>query len=213
MMIYFIGDKKFDGVKNIRLNKIKYFDFEVNLKEFDCLIISSKNALKALILSKNKIDFDIKIYAVGKKSAEFAKELGFKNVKYPSKAYGKNLASEFLPEFKNKKCLYLRARQIGSRLDENLLKDGIFLKQIIVYENIAIKPNKNELNIFHPSVFVFSAPSSVENFFKFFNLEENDKAVVIGQSTALKLSNFKNLYVCKEQNLDSCIKLAKSLES
>ncbi|MFG5142690.1 uroporphyrinogen-III synthase, partial [Campylobacter lari] len=63
-MIYFIGDKKFDGVKNIRLNEIKYFDFEVNLKEFDCLIISSKNALKALILSKNKIDFDIKIYAV-----------------------------------------------------------------------------------------------------------------------------------------------------
>ncbi|WP_308400900.1 uroporphyrinogen-III synthase [Campylobacter lari] len=212
MMIYFIGDKEFDGVKTIRLNEIKFLDFEVNLKEFDCLIISSKNALKALMLSKSKIDFDIKLYAVGQKSADFAKELGFKNVKYPSKAYGENLASEFLSEFKNKNCLYLRAKKISSGLDGYLLKENIPLKQLIVYENIAIEPKKDELKIHHPSVFIFSAPSSIEQFLKFFTLEKEDKVVVIGQSTALKLHNFKNLHICKEQDLNSCLKLAKSLD-
>ncbi|MCH3718719.1 uroporphyrinogen-III synthase [Campylobacter lari] len=211
-MIYFIGDKEFDGVKTIRLNEIKFLNFEVNLKEFDCLIASSKNALKSLMLSKSEIDFDIKLYVVGQKSADFAKELGFKNVKYSSKAYGKNLASEFLSEFKNKQCLYLRAKKISSDLDECLLKENILLKQLIVYENIAIDPKKDELKIYHPSVFIFSAPSSVEQFLKFFTLKKEDKVVVIGQSTASKLQNFKNLYICKKQDLNSCLNLAKSLD-
>ncbi|EAJ5673749.1 uroporphyrinogen-III synthase [Campylobacter lari] len=211
-MIYFIGDKEFDGVKTIRLNEIKFLNFEVNLKEFDCLIASSKNALKSLMLSKSEIDFDIKLYVLGQKSADFAKELGFKNVKYSSKAYGKNLASEFLSEFKNKQCLYLRAKKISSDLDECLLKENILLKQLIVYENIAIEPKKDELKIYHPSVFIFSAPSSVEQFLKFFTLKKEDKVVVIGQSTASKLQNFKNLYICKKQDLNSCLNLAKSLD-
>ncbi|EAI5530291.1 uroporphyrinogen-III synthase [Campylobacter lari] len=211
-MIYFIGDKEFDGVKTIRLNEIKFLNFEVNLKEFDCLIASSKNALKSLMLSKSEIDFNIKLYVVGQKSADFAKELGFKNVKYSSKAYGKNLASEFLSEFKNKQCLYLRAKKISSDLDECLLKENILLKQLIVYENIAIEPKKDELKIYHPSVFIFSAPSNVEQFLKFFTLKKEDKVVVIGQSTASKLQNFKNLYICKKQDLNSCLNLAKSLD-
>lgn len=211
-MIYFIGDKKFEGVETIQLSQINYLDFEVDFSKFDCLIISSKNALKALKLSKSKINFDTMVYAVGEKSANYAKEFGFKNVKFPTKAYGKNLASEYLHEFKNKKCLYLRAREICSGLDEYLLKEGVALEQVIVYENISLKPKINQEQIHHPGVFIFSAPSSVERFLNFFHLEKNDKVVVIGKSTALKLQNFPNLYLCKEQDLNSCIKLAKSLD-
>ncbi|AJC86566.1 uroporphyrinogen-III synthase [Campylobacter sp. RM16704] len=212
-MVYFIGNEYFDGIKTIKLNEIYFCNFEINLKEFDCLIISSKNALKSLMNSKSKIDFDIKVYTVGKKSTDFAKELGFKNVKYPSKAYGQNLANEFLSEFKNKKCIYLRAKKISSGLDEYLLNKNICLKQVIAYENVAIKPKKDELRLHHPSVFIFSAPSNAEQFFKFYSLKKEDKVVVIGESTALKFKDFANLYICKDQDLNSCVKLAKSLDS
>nr|WP_315970084.1 uroporphyrinogen-III synthase [Campylobacter peloridis] len=212
MMVYFIGDKEFDGVKNIKLTEIKFYDFEIDLKDFDCLIISSKNALKSLMQSKSKIDFNIKVFAVGIKSANLAKEYGFKDVSYPSKSYGKELANEFLSEFKNKKCLYLRAKKISSGLNEYLLKEGVYLKELIAYENIALKP-KEKIILHHPAVFVFSAPSSVEQFLKFYQLNKEDKAVVIGENTALKLNKFKNLYICKEQDLNSCIKLAKNLDS
>ncbi|CAM4183419.1 uroporphyrinogen-III synthase [Campylobacter armoricus] len=211
-MIYFIGNEQFDGVKTIKLNEIYFCDFSVDLERFDCLIISSKNALKSLMKSKSKIDFNIKVYAVGAKSANFAKECGFKNVKYPSKAYGKNLAYEFLAEFESQKCIYLRAKKINSGLNEYLLEEGIDLKQIIAYENIILSPKKDEIKIHHPSVFVFSAPSSVEQFLKFYSLKKEDKVVVIGESTASKLKDFANLYICKEQDLNSCIKLAKSLD-
>ncbi|EAJ6191741.1 uroporphyrinogen-III synthase, partial [Campylobacter lari] len=49
-------------------------------------------------------------------------------------------------------------------------------------------------------------------FLKFFTLKKEDKVVVIGQSTASKLQNFKNLYICKKQDLNSCLNLAKSLD-
>ncbi|AJC94397.1 uroporphyrinogen-III synthase [Campylobacter volucris] len=209
-MVYFIGTQEFIGVENIVLSEIKFCDFCVNLYEFDCLIISSKNALKALMQSDSNINWDINLYAVGFKSAKLAKELGFKNVKYPSKAYGENLAYEFLNEFKNKKCLYLRAKKISSSLDEILLNSNINLTQKIVYENISL--NSQNISLNHPAVFVFSAPSSVDNFLNFYELKTEDKIVVIGEKTAKKLKHFKNLYICQEQDLNSCINLAKSLD-
>ncbi|EAH6204086.1 uroporphyrinogen-III synthase, partial [Campylobacter jejuni] len=45
----------------------------------------------------------------------------------------------------------------------------------------------------------------------FYSLKEEDKVVVIGQSTAKKLLNFKNLYICANQSLLDCVKLAKTL--
>lgn len=211
-MIYLIGSKQFDGVLNIVLNKIIYKNFNINLKEYDCLIITSKNALKSLKKTKSHIDYDINLYAVGEQSAKYAEKMGFKNIKFPSQAYGKNLLNEYLEEFRGKKCLYLRAKKITSKLDEELLKQNINLTQIIAYENLSIKPSITSLSN-QANIFVFSAPSTLENFLKYFKFKDNDKVVVIGQSTALKLANFKNLYICEEQNLNSCIKLAKSLNS
>ncbi|MCR6574405.1 uroporphyrinogen-III synthase [Campylobacter insulaenigrae] len=210
-MIYFIGREKFYGVENIILNEIKFFEFNVNLNDFDCLIISSKNSIKALMQSHSTLNFNINLYAVGAKSAQFAKSVGFVNVKYPSCAYGKNLAEEFMCEFKNKRCLYLRAKKISSCIDTYLLNQGINLRQIVAYENVALNPQET-IKLKHPAVFIFCAPSSIEQFLKFFTFKKEDKVVVIGQSTASKLKNFKNLYICKKQDLNSCLSLAKSLD-
>ncbi len=155
IMVYFIGREKFDGIENIVLNEIRFYQFNVNLNDFDCLIISSKNSLKSLIQSSSILNFNISLYAVGSKSAQFAKSIGFVNVKYPSCAYGKNLAEEFLYEFKNKKCLYLRAKKISSCIDTYLLNNGINLHQVVAYENIALKI-KEKMVLNHPAVFIFS---------------------------------------------------------
>ena len=210
MMIYLVGKERFIGVKNIILNKILFFDFAVNLNEYQALIVSSKNALRALKRSKNKLKLDLSLYVVGKESANYAKALGFTNIKIPPKAYGKDLVKAFKEELKGKKCLYLRAKEIASNLDEKLVDSGAILEQIIVYEN-AYTPPSLPIKLERPAVIIFTAPSSIKNFLKNFRIDKKYKIVVIGKTTAAALSQKKNIFIPKEQSIKACVDLARAL--
>ncbi|ENY6719857.1 uroporphyrinogen-III synthase [Campylobacter jejuni] len=208
MKIYLLNEAPFEGVENLILNEIVFYDFSVDLSLYDALICTSKNALKALQHAKITLNFKLNLYAVGQSTAQYAKNLDFKKIKFPSKAYGKDLFLEFKEELKTQKCLYLRAKNIVSTLNLDLKNAGVDLDEMIVYENVFKKGDKK---LTHPAIFIFISPLSVENFLKFYSLKEEDKVVVIGQSTAKKLLNFKNLYICENQSLLECVKLAKTL--
>lgn len=208
MKIYLLNETPFEGVENLILNEIVFYDFSADLSLYDALICSSKNALKALKNANITLNFELNLYTVGQNTAQYAKNLGFKKIKIPSKAYGKDLFLEFKEELKTQKCLYLRAKNIVSTLNLDLKNAGVDLDEIIVYENVFKKGDKN---LIHPAIFIFTSPLSVENFLKFYSLKEQDKVVVIGQSTAKKLLNFKNLFICENQSLLECVKLAKTL--
>lgn len=208
MKIYLLNETPFKGVENLILNEIKFYDFSVNLNDFDSLICTSKNALKALEKAKIILNLNINLYAVGQSTAIYAKNLGFKNIKIPQLAYGKELFNEFKDELKNQKCLYLRAKNIASTLNLDLKNYGINLSEIIVYENIF---KKSEKKLEQPAIFIFTSPLSVENFLQNYSLKDDDKVIAIGQSTAKKLVNFKNIYICEKQNIKACVNLAKSL--
>lgn len=208
MDIYLLNSTPFEGIKNLVLNEIIFYDFSINLTEFDALIITSKNALKALKQSKNPLNFDLQIYAVGENSAKEALNLGFKKVKFPKKSYANELFKEFKEELKGRKCLYLRAKKIASSLDKDLLNFGVDLTQKIVYENVY---KKSEVLLNHPCVIIFTSPLSVENFLKNYEIKDEDKLVVLGESTAKKLKNYANLFIYQKQDLKECVKFAKSL--
>ncbi|HDZ5064930.1 TPA: uroporphyrinogen-III synthase [Campylobacter jejuni] len=208
MKIYLLNESPFEGVENLILNEIVFYNFSVDLSGYDALICTSKNALKALQNANIVLNFKLNLYAVGQSTAQYARNLGFKKIKIPSKAYGKDLFLEFKEELKTKKCLYLRAKNIVSTLNLDLKNAGVDLDEIIVYENVFKKSDKK---LTHPAIFIFTSPLSVENFLKFYSLKEQDKVVAIGQSTAKKLLNFKNLFICENQNLQECVKLARTL--
>lgn len=205
MKIYLLSNEKFENVENIILNKIKYFDYKLN-DDFDILITTSKNALKKFENFKDENIFLKTLYVLSEKSANYAKNLGFKDIKFPNKSYAKDLFLEFKDEFKNKKCVYLRAKIIASNLDKYLLDYGVNLKQIISYENIAIKPNIT--NITHPCIIIFTSSSSVDNFLKYFQIKKEDVLIAIGKQSSKKLLNHKNLIVSEKQDLKACVDLA-----
>lgn len=209
-MIYLIGKGRFAGVKSIVLNSLEFMDFRVNLNEFDALIITSKNALRALGQSKSELNFAINLYAVGDESAKFAKKMGFCSVKIPPKAYGKDLANAFKDELAGKKCLYLRAKKIASNLDKELINAGANLTQIIAYEN-AYKAPKKPLKFEKNSIFIFTSPSSVANFLKSYEFGADDKCVAIGETTAAALPENKSVFMPQKQSIKACVELAKSL--
>nr|WP_202922008.1 uroporphyrinogen-III synthase [Campylobacter sp. MIT 19-121] len=209
-MIYLVGKAHFEGVQNLVLNEICFFDFSLDLSEFEALIITSKNAIKALKRLHIKAIEDLNVYAVGAKTAKTALDYGFKEVKFPQKAYASELVAEFKEELKGKKCLYLRAKQVRSNLSQELLDLGVYLSECIAYEN---KPLKPDISLIQPAIFIFNAHSVLENFLSFYSFNEKDNIICLGQSTAKALpKGLKNkIYISQEQSLEACVSLAKSL--
>lgn len=210
-MIYLIGKGRFSGVKNIVVSAIKFMPFCVDLKGFDALIITSKNALRALGQSKSELNYAVALYAVGFETAKCAKQMGFTHIKIPPKAYGKDLTKAFKEELRDKKCLYLRAKTIASNLDDELINAGANLSQIIAYENTYCPPKKLA-KIEKPAVFIFTSPLSVTNFLKSYELSVDDKCVAIGETTAKALPPNQSVFIPAKQSIKACVELARTLD-
>lgn len=82
MKNYLLNETPFEGVENLILNEIVFYDFSVDLSLYDALICTSKNALKALQHAKITLNFKLNLYAVGQSTAQYAKNLGFKRLKF-----------------------------------------------------------------------------------------------------------------------------------
>ena len=142
-MIYLVGSNlEFEGVKTLVLNEIKFNKFSVNLAEFDALVLTSKNSVNALKF--NQISpASLQIYSIGEGTSRAASEFGFAQIYTAQNAHGNDFAAEIAPFLKNKKTLFLRARETASSVGEILRSSGVNLTQIIAYENV-FKPLEKE---------------------------------------------------------------------
>ena len=194
-----------ERVKHLQVCEIKFFEFG-NLGEFDSIIITSKNAIKALEFNQIRINLNTQIYAIGEASHKEAKKFGFKNIYLAKNSHGSEFAREILPFLKGK-ILYLKAKETVSNLDKFLLQNGVNLSVVIAYENVELdldisqKPPKN-------SVLIFSSPKNVKSFVRNFGWDESYKAVSIGNTTAKILQEFCEPKICENQLINSAINLA-----
>ncbi|WP_169763710.1 uroporphyrinogen-III synthase [Campylobacter mucosalis] len=209
-MIYLVSNtpSSDESVKNLNLSQIKFYDFSVDLANFNAIVITSKNAIKAL--EQNSIvPKDVEIFAVGKSSAVQAEKFGFKKINVSSSSYGDALYDEFKDVLKDRKILYLRAKDIVGDLDIKLAKCSQNFTQIVAYESIEVTQNLTDLE--DNSVFIFTSPKNAKFFLKNYTWRDSFKAVAIGQSTAEALKFISGVRVAKVQSIDECIRLAKTL--
>ena len=209
-MIYLVGSNlEFKGVKTLVLNEIKFNKFSVNLAEFGALILTSKNSVNALKFNRI-LPASLQIYSIGESTSRAASEFGFSQIYTAKNAHGNDFAAEIAPLLKGKKTLFLRARETASSVSEILRENGVNLTQIIAYENV-FKPLEKEQKPPKNSVIIFTAPSAVRNFIRNFGWDKSYKAVAIGLTTAKELGNFTSPAVSAQQNINSCVSLAKTL--
>ena len=194
-----------ERIAYLQVCEIKFFEF-ANLGEFDSIIITSKNAIKALEFNQIRINLNTQIYAIGEASHKEAKKFGFKNIYLAKNSHGSEFAREILPFLKGK-ILYLKAKETVSNLDKFLLQNGVNLSVITAYENVELnlpnsaKPPKN-------SVLIFTSPKNVKSFVRNFGWDESYKAVSIGNTTAQILKDFCEPKICEIQSINSAINLA-----
>lgn len=205
--IYLLNDLKYEGIENLSVFGIEYIRSDIDLSKYDALIFTSKNAIYS-IDSFNKKWQKIPSYAIAPKTANIINEYNGNLVFTGISSHGNEFANELIEGLKNKKVLYIRALKTVSKLVDILKDNDIDIEELIAYKTSCLNTNKL---IEKNSIIIFTAPSSVECFFKNYTWDASYKAITIGKTTANYLPKNIEYIVSEKTSVDECIKLAKQL--
>ncbi|WP_072680555.1 uroporphyrinogen-III synthase [Arcobacter sp. LA11] len=205
--IYLLNNIPFEGVENLEVFKIEFISSNINLKNYDALIFTSKNAIYSLD-SFNKEWKNIDSYAIAPKTAKVIDEYNGR-VKFIGKSsHGNEFAKELIPLLKDKRCLYIRAKKVVSNLVDILKKNNICIDELITYKTVS-NIDSLDKEIENNSTIVFTSPSSVNCFFKKYQWNDTLRAIVIGKTTAKYLPENIKYEISSSTSIEECIKLAK----
>ena len=203
--IYLLNEQKFDGVENLEVFEIEYLKFDLDLKKYDALVFTSKNAIFSL--EENGINWkNVPSYVIAPKTADIAKEFGANIAFIGFSGHGNDFAYELIPYLKDKKTLYVRALKTVSNLTNILKENGINIDEVIAYKTSCNKQEKKVLD--KNSTIIFTSPSSVECFFKKYSWEDSFKAIAIGRTTAMYLPKNIKCEISSITSVEECVKLA-----
>ena len=207
--IFLLNDKKVKWAKNIPLFKIVPIDNKIDLTIYDAIIITSKNAIET-IDSLNKEWKNIPSYVISEQTAKLVKDFNGK-LEYVSKTkHGNEFAYEILEKLKNKKVLYLRGKEIVSDLIEILKENSIDCDDEIIYEN-CFNESVKKIKIPKNSKIIFTAPSTVEYFFKVFSWDDSYTAISIGNTTAKYFPDNIKPIIADNTSFKACVDKALEL--
>ena len=211
-MIYLISNTPFDdeSVEKISLCDIKFNKFNIDLSEFDALIVTSKNGINSLKFN-SIILADILVFAIGKATALSCREFGFTQIYEAQNSHGSEFGAEILEKLYGKKVLFIKAKETISNLDIYFNQNGIDISVIDGYENLILKKDissKPKSN----SILIFTSPINVRAFIQNLGWDNSYKAVAIGKATAQALKPYTDPIISKSQTIKDCVELAKSLK-
>lgn len=163
----------------IKIEKVD-FDKKVLEKNFDLMIFTSKNAIKCFINNSKK---NTKVFAIGLKTYQLAKDFGYRNV---ISANGNSISviNLFKKVFKKEKIkiLHPTMKKKDSELEDYFLDQGSCYEKVIVYKS-------KKVNFF---------PKKFKDFLK----EDSGIITIFSLKTAESFINSVNLFNLKESCKD-----------
>ena len=204
-MIYLISNTPFDdeSVEQISLCDIKFNKFNIDLSEFDALIVTSKNGINSLKFNSITLA-DILVFAIGKATALSCKEFGFTQIYEAQNSHGSEFGAEILEKLYGKRILFIKAKETISNLDIYFNQNGIDISVIDGYENLILKKDissKPKSN----SILIFTSPINVRAFIQNLGWDDSYKAVAIGKATAQALKPYTEPIISKSQTIKDCV--------
>ena len=207
--IYILSDKKVQNAINLPVIEIQYINQTINLQNYDALIFTSKNAIKALDSMGNSWK-DIPSYVIAPQTANILKSLGGNLIFTGKQNHGNEFALEIQNELKGKKVLYVRGKKIISNIIEILNGNGVLCDSLVVYETVCKKYEK-EIVLPKNSIIIFSSPSTIDCFFENVKWDESFLAVSIGKTTAKYFPSYVIPHISDTTSLVSCVEKAQEL--
>ncbi|MDK9693281.1 MAG: uroporphyrinogen-III synthase [Sulfurimonas sp.] len=204
--IYLFATSKSEHAINIKSLDVRFLKPDINFSNYDYLIITSKQTVKALEQYSKEDFIDIPALCVSLKTANSYKEFGGKILSIGD-GYGENLAKSIKEYPKETKWLYLRAELIASDFVQRSRDDGYSIEEEILYVS-ECSQEILDVRVNDDSTLVFTSPSSIECFLKNNTIHPNAKVVVIGTTTAKCLPDGIKYIVSQNTSIESCIELA-----
>ncbi len=189
--------------------EISFFKPSIQFSQYDYLILTSKQAVKALSQYNNG-DYNMKqALCISKATALSFQKANGKILEIGS-GYGDNL-SEIISSYpKDRKWLYLRAKEVASNFAQVTRDCGYCIDESVVYES-SCSLNIKTLKIRPKATLIFTSPSSVKCFLKYHKLNEDYKVIVIGNTTAKTLPTDIKPMIAEEPSIESCLKIINLL--
>ena len=145
-----------------------------DLRTFDWLLLTSANAVRALVERSRSLGVDVmnsftalRIAAVGPVTAEVARNAGLPVSRVAVKHQGLALAVEFAAEFARKHILLPRSNLASAELPDALRHLGAQVTEVIAYRTFAAEPEGEGQSQFlsgRLEAILFFSPSAVRNF-------------------------------------------------
>jgi len=205
--IYLLNNQKYDGIKNLPVFTINYLPSEINFDEYDYIIFTSKNAIKAIDSFSDTWQTTPSL-TIAPNTAKTVKSYGGTVEFVGTCSYGDEFAMEILDIVASKRVLFLRAKKVVSSLYDILKKQGIEIIEKIIYETVILTQDKALQPPPH-SIIVFSSPSTVAGFLHNFSWHSSYKAVAIGKTTADCLPSYIGYAMAKTPSIKDAIQTAR----
>lgn len=167
-------------------------------EEYDAVFFTSPRSV-LFFLEKVKLDENTFIGAIGKSTASFIHQQGY-SVHFTGIQSGKpkEVAKSFKAAVGNKKVLFPQSSRSKKSIQKYLKPEQSL--DLVVYET-QLEPQELKSS---PEILVFTSPSNVESFLLKNSIEENQKIVAWGDSTALYLEEkgWPSIQTLEKSNLE-----------
>ncbi|ADN09829.1 uroporphyrinogen-III synthase [Sulfurimonas autotrophica] len=208
--IYLFSISSHPDAISINSLDITFLQPEIDFSKYDYLIITSKQASKALQEYNKKEYINKPALCISKQSAKSFEDLGGQ-VLAVGGGYGDNLIEQIKSFPKEKKWLYLRAKIVASDFVFTCKEDGYVIGEKVVYESDCSGAIDN-VTVQDDAVLIFTSPSSVKCFLKNHSLLHTHKIIVIGKTTAKAIPKNCSYILSDETTIESCMQIAHSLK-
>jgi len=208
--IYLFSISSHPDALHVNSLDITFFKPAIDFSKYDYLIITSKQASKALQQYDKKEYINKPALCVSKQSAKSFEGLGGQ-VLAVGRGYGDNLIEQINSFEKEKKWLYLRAKIVASDFVVTCKKNSYFIDEAVVYESDCAEAMQ-EVKVEEDAILIFTSPSSVKCFLKNHSFLNTQQIIVIGKTTAKALPKNIDYMLSNETTIESCIQIAHSLK-
>lgn len=206
--IYLISKTPYEGVIHIPILTITFLHPSIDFTKYEGIIVTSKQALLAL----NNYAFEwenLQCICVSEGTAEAARQAGAVQIEVGD-GYGKSIPNVLRAKKREGKWLYLRPKVIASEWVECTRSEGFEIDEAILYETTCNK-EASYYSIADDAVLVFTSPSSIECFYRSYQILPSHSIVTIGKTTQSAFHSAKEVFVSPRPSVASAVELAQKI--
>lgn len=205
--IYLISKTPFEGVNHIPILTITFFKPDIDFTLYEGVVLTSKQSIIALEQYTPEWK-KLPCICVSEGTAEAARQEGVSNL-HIGDGYGRSIPDLMVQKKLKGRWLYVRPKVVASDWMKRVSSE-ITIDEAIVYETTCNEESAG-MQIAEDGVLIFTSPSSIECFLKYYTLLPSHSIVTIGKTTCDAFKTTQTVLISPEPSIASAVKFAQKI--